>query len=174
MTFFAAAGNSGGPGVYPAYSPNVVAVGGTTLTLNGSNNIISETAWSGSGGGISQYQSQPSWQNGVVTQSATQRVMPDVAFTRNPNTGVPVYDTFNNCAGHAVDRRWPAPASPRRRWASLVAVANQGRTLAGLPVFDTTALMTELYTMPSTNFNDITSGRAAARYRSRPAWATTR
>src|SRR5690606_14213158 len=42
VTFFAAAGNSGGPGVYPAYSPNVVAVGGTTVTLNGSNNIISE------------------------------------------------------------------------------------------------------------------------------------
>ena len=157
VTFFAAAGNSGGPGVFPAYSPNVVAVGGTSVTLNGSNQIISETAWSGSGGGISQYQAQPSWQNGVVTQSATQRVMPDVAFLGNPNTGVAVYDTFNNSPGtpwsKVAGTSFAAPS-----WASLVAVANQGRTLAGLPVFDMNALMTRLYTMPASNFNDITSG----------------
>jgi|GEM_PF-1630452 len=161
VTFFAAAGNSGGPGVFPAYSPNVVAVGGTTVTLNGSNQIISETAWSGSGGGISQYQAQPSWQNGVVTQSLTQRVMPDVSFLANPNTGVAVYDTFNNSPGtpwsKVAGTSFAAPA-----WASLVAVANQGRTLAGLPVFDMNALMTRLYTMPASNFNDITSGSSSA------------
>jgi len=157
VTFFAAAGNSGGPGMYPAYSPNVMAVGGTTLTLNGSNNIQSETAWSGSGGGISQYQTKPSWQNGVVTQSATKRTMPDVAFNGNPITGVAVYDTFNN-----------SPATPWRKiagtsfatpsWAALVAVANQGRELAGLSVFNQATLMTSIYGMPATNFNDITSG----------------
>ncbi len=157
VTFFAAAGNSGGPGVYPAFSPNVMAVGGTTLTLNGSNNIISETAWSGSGGGISQFQAKPSWQNGVANQSATHRVMPDVAFNANPNTGVPVYDTFNNPPGTPWTKvggtSFATPA-----WAALVAIANQGRTLAGLPVFDTTSLMTRIYSMASTNFNDITSG----------------
>jgi hypothetical protein len=157
VTFFAAAGNSGGPGVYPAYSPNVVAVGGTSVTLNGSNQIISETAWSGSGGGISQYQSQPSWQNGVVTQSATQRVMPDVSFLANPNTGVAVYDTYNNSPGtpwsKVAGTSFAAPS-----WASLVAVANQGRALAGLSVFDMNTLMPRLYSMPASNFNDITSG----------------
>ena len=157
VTFFAAAGNSGGPGVYPAYSPNVTAVGGTTLTLNGSNNIVSETAWSNSGGGISQYQAKPNWQNGVANQSATQRVMPDVAFDANPNTGVPVYDTFNNAPGtpwtKAGGTSFATPA-----WAALVTIANQGRTLAGLPVFDTASLMTRIYSMASTNFNDITSG----------------
>jgi hypothetical protein len=157
VTFFAAAGNSGGPGVYPAYSPNVTAVGGTTLTLNGSNNIISETAWSGSGGGVSQYQAKPSWQNGVANQSATHRVMPDVAFDANPNTGVPVYDTFNNLPSapwtKAGGTSFATPA-----WAALVTIANQGRTLAGLPVFDTASLMTRIYSMASTNFNDITSG----------------
>jgi len=160
VTFFAAAGNAGGPGVFPAYSPNVVAVGGTSVTLNGSNQIISETAWSGSGGGISQFQSQPSWQNGVVTQSATQRVMPDVAFLANPNTGVAVYDTFNNSPGtpwsKVAGTSFAAPS-----WAALVAVANQGRALASLPVFDMNALMTRLYTMPASNFNDITSGASA-------------
>lgn len=160
VTFFGAAGNSGGPGVFPAYSPNVVAVGGTTLTLNGSNNIVSESAWSGSGGGVSQFQTQPTWQNGVVTQSATMRVMPDVSFNANPNSGVPVYDTFNNSPGTPWSKvAGTSFATPS--WAALVAVANQGRSLASLPVFDTTALMTKIYTMASTNFNDVTTGSSA-------------
>jgi subtilisin-like proprotein convertase family protein len=159
VTFFAAAGNSGGPGGYPAYSPNVVAVGGTTmsLSLDGFNNIGSETAWSGSGGGISQYEPQPSWQNGVVTQTATQRAMPDVSFDANPSTGVPVWDTFNNNPltpwTKVGGTSFATPA-----WGALVAIANQGRSLAGLPVFDTPTLMNALYTMPQSNFNDITSG----------------
>jgi subtilisin-like proprotein convertase family protein len=157
VTFFAAAGNSGGPGVYPAYSPNVVAVGGTSLSLNGANNIASETAWSGSGGGLSQYESQPVWQNGVVTQSTTQRGMPDVAFDANPSTGVPVYDTFNNSAATPWSKvAGTSFATPS--WAALVAIADQGRTLAGLPVLDMPTLMTMLYAMPAGNFNDITSG----------------
>ncbi|REK08461.1 MAG: hypothetical protein DWQ37_20300 [Planctomycetota bacterium] len=157
VSFFASAGNSGGPGVYPAYSPNVVAVGGTTLTLDGAGNILNEVAWSGSGGGISQYELQPPWQAGVVTQTDTFRAMPDVAFEADPNTGVPVYDTYNNPVGapwsKVAGTSFAAPA-----WASLVAIANQGRTLAGLPVFGTADLLTELYTMPASNFNDITSG----------------
>ncbi len=157
VTFFGAAGNSGGPGVYPAYSPNVVAVGGTHLTLDASNNIVSETAWANSGGGISQYEAQPTWQNGVVTQTATQRGMPDVAFDGDPNTGVAVYDTFNNSPGtpwtKVAGTSFAAPS-----WAALVAVANQGRALAGVPVFDMATLMPMLYTMPASNFNDILSG----------------
>ncbi len=34
VTFVAATGDSGAPGYYPAYSPNVVAAGGTTLPLD--------------------------------------------------------------------------------------------------------------------------------------------
>jgi len=49
ITFLAASGDSGAPGGYPAYSPDVVAVGGTSLTLSG-NNYGSEAGWSGSGG----------------------------------------------------------------------------------------------------------------------------
>ena len=73
VTFVASTGDNGSPGEYPAYSPNVLAVGGTTLTLNSQNNISSETAWSGSGGGISSEEPQPSYQFGVVTQSTTGR-----------------------------------------------------------------------------------------------------
>jgi adhesin/invasin len=45
VTFLASSGDGGTPGGYPAYSPNVVAVGATELTLN-NNNYGSETGWS--------------------------------------------------------------------------------------------------------------------------------
>ena len=69
VTFVASTGDNGSPGEYPAYSPNVLAVGGTSLTLNSQNQITNETGWSGSGGGISTMETQPSYQSGVVTQS---------------------------------------------------------------------------------------------------------
>jgi subtilase family serine protease len=45
VTFVAASGDSGSPGYYPAYSPNVLAVGGTTLNINADNTYQGETAW---------------------------------------------------------------------------------------------------------------------------------
>ena len=96
ITFVASTGDKGNPGEYPAYSPNVLAVGGTTLTLNSSNNITAETGWSGSGGGISSQQSQPGYQAGIVTQSTVKRTIPDVSFDANPSTGAAIYDSYNN------------------------------------------------------------------------------
>ena len=74
----------------------MLAVGGTTSNLDSAGNILSESGWSGSGGGISAYESQPSYQSGVVTQSTTARTNPDVAYDADPNTGFPVYDSYNN------------------------------------------------------------------------------
>ena len=42
VTFVASTGDGGSPGEYPAYSPNVLAVGGTSLSLNSQNQITSE------------------------------------------------------------------------------------------------------------------------------------
>src|SRR6266852_3276691 len=54
VTFVAASGDSGAPPIYPAISPNVIAVGGTTLpNLDTAGDYTSETGWSGSGGGLS-------------------------------------------------------------------------------------------------------------------------
>jgi len=158
VSFVAASGDSGSPGMYPAFSSKVLSVGGTTLTLNGANNIQSETAWSGSGGGISQYQTpQPSYQVGVVTQTSAYRAGPDVAFDANQSTGVPVYDSYNNSPGTPWTKvggtSFGAPV-----WSALVSIANQGRALAGLPVLDSPGLLSKIYSMPASNFNDITSG----------------
>jgi YVTN family beta-propeller protein len=75
---------------FPASDPNVVAVGGTTLLVNGSGGFYSEAGWTGgtgagscahnnggSGGGISSFQTVPSYQ---VALGFTQREIPDVAL----------------------------------------------------------------------------------------------
>ena len=81
---------------FPAASPNVIAVGGTTLNVTPSNGYAGETAWSGSGSGCSLYFGPQSWQTSLTTWSATGcsgRGVADVAADADPNTGAAVYDT---------------------------------------------------------------------------------
>ena len=120
VTFVAASGDSGAPGLWPAFSPNVLAVGGTTLTVNSTSGAwVSETAWSGSGGGVSRYEALPSYQKsfGIV---ASGRVTPDVSFDANPSTGYYVYDSVPyqgytgwwDVGGTSAVRRNGPPSSP--------------------------------------------------------------
>jgi pseudomonalisin len=77
---------------YPASSPYVVAVGGTSLYTNesgGTYSYASESAWAYGGGGPSAYESQPAWQKGVV--SGSYRGVPDIAFDANPSSGIYIY-----------------------------------------------------------------------------------
>jgi subtilase family serine protease len=92
ITFFASSGDGGAGVIWPASSPNVVAVGGTTLSIGSNGTVTSETAWSGSGGGISAYEARPAYQTGYgLTYS--ERAVPDVSYDADPNTGVYVYDS---------------------------------------------------------------------------------
>jgi subtilase family serine protease len=160
ITFLASTGDSGAPGEYQAYSPNVVAVGGTSLTLsNGAYG--SETGWSDSGGGTSKYELKPSYQNLITTPSATLRTTPDISMDADPNTGVAVLDTSASGIGSA--NPWingyvggTSLASPI--WAGLIAIADQGRSLAGLSSLSGPQTLNDLYSLPSTDFHDITSG----------------
>ena len=158
VTFVASTGDDGRPGGYPAYSPNVVATGGTSLAINSVGAYQSESGWSGSGGGISRFEPQPSYQSGVVTQSSTKRTIPDVAFDADPSTGVAVYDSYNN--GTATP--WEvlggtSVAAPT--WAGIFAVADQGRVAAGKGTLDSrTQTLPMLYTAPAADFHDITTG----------------
>ena len=157
VTFVACSGDSGAPVSYPAISSNVLSVGGTTLNLNGQG-YVSESGWSGSGGGISAYESQPSYQNGVVTQSTTYRTNPDVAYDANPNTGFAVYDSYNNPVSSPWSE-WGGTSGAAPQWAALVAIADQGRILAGKGALDgATQTLPMLYALPSSDFHDITSG----------------
>jgi hypothetical protein len=158
VTFLASSGDDGAPVSYPAASPNVVAVGGTTLNLDAAGNILSETGWSGSGGGISSFEAQPSYQQGVVTQSTTRRANPDVAYDADPNTGFPVYDSYNNGSA-APWSQFGGTSASAPQWAALIAIADQGRALAGLGSLDgRTETLPKLYSLPASDFHDITSG----------------
>ncbi|MFI5261847.1 MAG: peptidase S8/S53 subtilisin kexin sedolisin [Candidatus Limnocylindrales bacterium] len=96
VSVFAASGDTGNPGIWPSTSPNVISVGGTTLTLN-SDGSVTETGWSGSGGGCSKYETATAAQAGFKGYAqvgcAGKRAIPDVSLDANPNTGVAVYDT---------------------------------------------------------------------------------
>lgn len=152
VTFTASSGDSGSGVEWPAASPYVVGVGGTTLSLDGSGNVLSETAWSGSGGGISAYETRPGFQNGW--QSASGRGIPDVSYDADPNTGVSVYiGNYNGSSGWITVGGTSAGAP---QWAALFALANAARS-ASLSATDIT-----VYTLANANyagdFRDITSG----------------
>lgn len=96
VVVFASTGDSEGT-EYPSTSPNVVAVGGTTLSRSPATlNIEDEIAWEDGGGGVSPYELRPSYQAGIVAIVGTHRGVPDVAAIGNPRTGVWVYDSYEN------------------------------------------------------------------------------
>ncbi len=88
----ASTGDSGYGVQYPAASPYVTAVGGTSLTHASNARGWSETAWSGAGSGCSAFEPKPSWQTDA---GCPKRTVADVSAVANPNTGVAVYDTYH-------------------------------------------------------------------------------
>jgi hypothetical protein len=158
VTFVASSGDSGAPASYPAISPNVLSVGGTTLNITSQGGYLSESGWSGSGGGISSYEVQPAYQKGTVTQTTATRANPDVAYDADPSTGFPVYDSYNNPAS-APWGQWGGTSDAAPQWAALIAIADQGRALTGQSALDgPTQTLPMLYAMSAGNFHDVTSG----------------
>ncbi len=157
VTFLAATGDSGQPSGFPAYSANVVGVGGTTLSTDSTGNYLGESGWSGSGGGVSTVENQPAYQSVVVTQSTTKRANPDVAFDADPNSGVAVYDSYDFGGTPWIQVGGTSFSSPA--WAGIIAIADQGRSLLGLGSLDgRNDTLPLLYQLPVTDFHDITTG----------------
>jgi hypothetical protein len=157
VTFVASSGDSGSTGApeWPSIASGILAVGGTQLTLNASGNYSSETAWSGSGGGGSAYEPQPSFQRGVVTQSTTKRTVPDVAYDGSGGSPFAVYDSYGYSGW--VEVYGTSAGAPQ--WAALIAIADQGRALAGKASLDgATQTLPAIYQLPSSDFHDVTSG----------------
>jgi subtilase family serine protease len=158
VTFVASTGDAGSPGEYPAASPNVVAVGGTTLTLaSSSGGYGGESGWAGSGGGQSPFEYEPAYQHSV--QAIGARTTPDVSMLADPSPGVWIYDSWTEGPG------WYAIGGTSLScpmWAGLIAIANQGRGfLYGYGSLDgPTQTLPALYVkaMSSGDFNDITTG----------------
>jgi hypothetical protein len=89
---FVSSGDSGYGAQYPASSPYVTAVGGTSLAqASGTARGWAETAWNGTGSGCSGFESKPSWQKDT---GCAKRTVGDVSAVANPNTGAAVYDSY--------------------------------------------------------------------------------
>jgi hypothetical protein len=91
---------------YPAASPDVVAVGGTSLTVNASGEWANEEVWNDSsgagGGGCSAVFPAPSWQTTTPDWSSvgcSTRAVADVSADADPDTGVKVYDSVPEALG---------------------------------------------------------------------------
>jgi subtilase family serine protease len=154
-------GDNGNPGLYPAASPYVLAVGGTTLQLDSAGTVLGESAWSGSGGGASLYEKKPSYQSS--RNATTQRGIPDVSYDADPATGFPVYDSVAY-SGQSGWFQLGGTSAGAPQWAGIIAVADQQRKAASKSVFAawnssklTYPTHAALYAV-STGMADITTG----------------
>ncbi len=158
-------GDTGAPGGFPAYSPNVVAVGGTSLyTVSAKGAYGTEVGWSGSGGGSSSYFGTPSYQsnNGVNYGS---RSTPDVSMVADTNTDGWVYDSYY-APGYLIGVGGTSLACPV--FSGAVAIADSARASNGFAPLVSNAsnsdsIQAKLYTdYNSSNytndFHDITTG----------------
>ena len=168
VTWVASTGDSGIPGGYPAFSPNVLAAGGTTLTAP--NGVYeSEAGWSGSGGGVSTVESQPSYQQGLVIHNGSTvvnqngyRAIPDISFDADPNSGPVIYDSYGYTDPwmQIGGTSFSSPAT-----AAEIAIADEMRANHGETSLDgATQTLPALYslyhsaTTYPTDFHDITTG----------------
>ncbi len=111
-----------------------------------------------SGGGLSN-NPQPAFQNGLVIHDGNSiissngtRANPDVAFDGDYiNSPVEIYN--QGAVQLAAGTSLGAPA-----WAALLAIADQGLALSGQPAMSTATALAGLYSLPSYDFHDETSG----------------
>lgn len=154
VTFIAAAGDSGASGgvQWPASSPNVLSVGGTSLYTTSSGAYNAESSWTGTSGGFSQVEPEPAYQQ--TAQNTGVRTTPDVSYNGDPNTGFAVYDSLPD-QGYSGWEVVGGTSAGAPQWASLLAIANQGRVLAGNGTLDgATQVLPALYNLysdPSTS-----------------------
>ena len=152
VVFFASSGDIGGQKSWPCLSPKVVGVGGTSLTISGTN--VAEKAWNGTGGGLSAYFARPTYQSSVSAIVGTKRGGPDIAAVADPATGAAVY----------------APTSPSTSaWmvfggTSLSCPIVAGLyNLSGVTSANSAAELTRIYSkLGTTSFRDVTTGTAGS------------
>lgn len=163
-------------------SPNVLAVGGTTLPAdqNGNPDRALETGWStgsdtnigfpngASTGGFSTVEAEPAYQAGIQAYlnaegypSGGYRANPDVAYDADPNTGVPIYDTYSSPPGTPWGY-YGGTSIGAPQWAGLIAIADQARVAAHEGTLDgPTQLLPALYQIAQSDpkaFQNISTG----------------
>ncbi len=152
VTFVASAGDSNHGVEYPAASPYVIGVGGTSLTqANGvweSEKVWNTSRTEGTGGGVSVYETEPAYQRPF--QSMGMRGIPDLAYDADPNTGVAIYDSYGGYKW--VQIGGTSMGSPEI--AAAIAIVKSSRAAAGKGVLQFPAAVYD-YTA---DYHDITVG----------------
>lgn len=184
VTVLASAGDSGTANVdvnnntytfptvnFPASSPFVTGVGGTSLYADTSGKYLSEIVWNdfngaAGGGGVSQQFAEPPYQYSLpdsVQQTLNNfRGVPDVAYNADGNTPVLIYLSFIPGASNVGFYVIAGTSAGSPQWAGIVADANE---LAGHPLG---FLNPKLYAIgeESDLFHDIKYGGNASYYSS--------
>ncbi len=127
VLFTASSGDSGYGVSYPAASPYVLAVGGTTLSLSGGGRRT-ETAWSGSGSGCSRYEPKPTWQH---DPGCPNRTVADIAAAADPATGAAVFSS--------------TPFQGKSGWFTLGGTSLSSPLVAGMAAVSGNAGIAQLY-----------------------------
>ncbi|MDP4143537.1 MAG: S53 family peptidase [Bacillota bacterium] len=161
VVYTASTGDNGAGVEWPAASPNVLAVGGTTLNVDSTGTYLGESGWSGSGGGTSAYFSRPAYQNNWTSIVGSKRGNPDISWDADPNSGVAVYDT-TSYSGQTGWFQVGGTSLGAPCWAAMVALFDQNRATP----YTSSDVMTKLYTAAGTTgssgyntyFHDVTSG----------------
>ncbi len=148
VAFFASSGDDGAGASWPAASPNVISVGGTSLSLNSKGTLSSEKAWAGSGGGTSMYENEPTYQSTYsIPRAGGKRAIPDVSFAADPAHGFSVY--------HAA--KWyvvGGTSAGAPQWAAIADLAFAAKD----PVSVTKLYADKAASTYAKYFRDITSG----------------
>lgn len=154
VVFFASTGDTGGQHSWPALSPSVVAVGGTSLTGSGSS--WSESTWSGAGCGVSSYFGRPSYQNAVQAIVGSARGSADISAVADPNTGVAVY-----CPSSSRSSTWFVFGGTSVSCPIMGGIYNS----TGLASASSSAELTRIYSnLGSSSFRDVTTGSAGGNF----------
>lgn len=162
VVYFASAGDSAGV-IYPSASPNVISAGGTSTARSlVTGNLIAEIAWSDAGGGASDYELRPPYQNGIAGIAGPSRATPDISSDANPNTGVWIYDSFP-LEGESNPSNWWIVGGTSVSSPTLAGIINAAEAKSGKWAASTTAELAGVYSLLPTpkyeaDFNDITYG----------------
>ena len=161
---------------FPSSSPYVTAVGGTNLFASTQGVYQSETAWNGSGGGVSQTFPEPDYQLHNLNRSDQKilkgnRGLPDIAYNASPKTPILIYLSF--LPGQAGWYAIAGTSEGSPQWAGLIADGNQ---LAGHPLG---FINPALYSIGNSSqapsaYHDVTTGNNSSQgitgYTATPGW----
>ena len=151
----ASSGDWGYATSFPASATNVIGVGGTTLSVDGSGVRSNETVWSGAGSGCSTYNAAPSWQFNATWKASTlgisnpcgsKKAVADLSADADPYSGLEVYTTYSGKTGWMI---FGGTSLSSPLIAALYAMQGGygGSTLAGAYAWTST-----------TRYYDVTSG----------------